>query len=67
MTKKIRKGEKFEGLTALFFNTTLKSSPEQSHTDGLIRISKAIMQKNGVKVSVMRPVDMRFRLEYVQT
>jgi hypothetical protein len=47
----------FSDLNALFLNCTLKKSPEQSHTDGLIRISKAIMEKNGVKVEVLRPVD----------
>ena len=45
------------GLSALFLNCTLKKSPELSHTEGLIRISKAIMEKNGVSVEVLRPVD----------
>ncbi len=47
----------FSGLRALFLNCTLKKSPELSHTEGLIRISKAIMEKNGVSVEVLRPVD----------
>ncbi len=47
----------FSGLSALFLNCTLKKSPELSHTEGLIRISKAIMEKNGVSVEVLRPVD----------
>ena len=44
-------------LKALFINCTLKKSPEMSHTDGLIRISKAIMEKNKVSVDVLRAVD----------
>ena len=47
----------YSDLKALFLNCTLKRSPEPSHTDGLIRISKAIMEKNGVAVEVLRPVD----------
>lgn len=47
----------FSGLKALFLNCTLKKSPEVSHTQGLIEISKAILEKNGVSVEVLRPVD----------
>ena len=47
----------FSGLNALFLNCTLKRSPELSHTEGLIDISKSIMEKNGVSVEVLRPVD----------
>ena len=47
----------FSDLKALFLNCTLKRSPEQSHTQGLIDISSAIMEKNGVSVKVIRPVD----------
>ncbi len=47
----------FSDLKALFLNCTLKRSPQLSHTEGLIRISKAIMEKNGVSVEVLRPVD----------
>ncbi len=47
----------FSGLKALFLNCTLKPSPELSHTDGLVEISKAIMERNGVTVEVLRPVD----------
>lgn len=49
----------FSDLKALFFNCTLKRSPELSHTDGLIRISRAILEKNGVTVEALRPVDHR--------
>ena len=47
----------FSDLTALFLNCTLKRSPELSHTQGLIDISRAIMEKNGVSAEVLRPVD----------
>jgi multimeric flavodoxin WrbA len=47
----------FADLKALFLNCTLKRTPELSHTEGLIEISKAIMEKNGVTVDVLRPVD----------
>jgi len=47
----------FTGLNALFFNCTLKKSPGVSNTEGLIDISKAIMEKHGVKVEVIRPID----------
>ena len=47
----------FSDLSALFLNCTLKKSPEMSHTQGLIDISKAIMEKNGMSVEVQRPVD----------
>lgn len=47
----------FSDLKALFLNCTLKRSPELSHTEGLIEISRAIMEKNGVDVEVLRPVD----------
>ncbi|MTI30739.1 flavodoxin family protein [Xanthovirga aplysinae] len=47
----------FSGLKALFLNCTLKKTPELSHTDGLIDISKAIFEKNDVAVEVIRPID----------
>ena len=47
----------FSDLSALFLNCTLKKSPELSHTQGLIDISAAIMEKNGVTTEVLRPVD----------
>ena len=47
----------FSDLQALFLNCTLKKSPEVSHTEGLIRVSKAIMEKNGITVEMFRPVD----------
>ncbi|MGD8572539.1 MAG: flavodoxin family protein, partial [Gammaproteobacteria bacterium] len=47
----------FSGLRALFLNCTLKPSPQLSHTEGLVDISRTIMEKNGVTVEAMRPVD----------
>jgi multimeric flavodoxin WrbA len=47
----------FSGLRALFFNCTLTRSPEPSHTDLLIKISRQIMDKHGVKTEVIRAVD----------
>ncbi len=47
----------FSDLKALFLNCTLKRSPELSHTEGLIRIARTIMEENGVAVDVLRPVD----------
>lgn len=44
-------------LRALFLNCTLKRSPERSHTDALIEASRIIMEKNGVEVEALRPVD----------
>lgn len=47
----------FSGLKALFFNCTLKKSPEKSNTQGLIDVSANIMRKQGVEVEVIRPID----------
>lgn len=47
----------FSGLSALFLNCTLKRSPEVSNTEGLMNISKAIMEANGVKTEMLRPID----------
>ncbi len=47
----------FSNLKALFINCTLKKSPEKSHTDGLVNISRAIMEKNGVSVEEIRAID----------
>ncbi len=44
-------------LRAMFINATLKPSPSKSHTDGLINISRGIMEKNNVAVEVIRLVD----------
>lgn len=47
----------FSGLSALFINCTLKKSPETSNTEGLIKISRHIMEKHGVKTELLRAID----------
>jgi multimeric flavodoxin WrbA len=47
----------FTGLTALFINNTLKKSPEVSNTEGLIKLSRHIMDKHGVTTDLIRAVD----------
>ena len=47
----------FSDLHAVYVNCTLKRSPETSHTQGLIDISVAIMEANGVMVDQVRAVD----------
>lgn len=49
----------FSDLGALFLNCTLKKTPELSHTDGLMRVSRAVMEANGVRTEMLRPVDYR--------
>jgi multimeric flavodoxin WrbA len=47
------------GLSALYVNCTLKESPRQSHTRGLIDLSRAIMEAVGVTTDVVRAVDYK--------
>ncbi|KTD61152.1 flavodoxin family protein [Legionella spiritensis] len=47
----------YSDLKALFINCTLKRSPELSHTDGLVRISRAIMESQKMTVDEIRAVD----------
>lgn len=47
----------FDGLKALFFNGTLKRSPEPSNTDALLSASANLMKKNGVEVDIIRTID----------
>jgi multimeric flavodoxin WrbA len=44
-------------LRAVYLNTTLKRSPEVSNTSGLIELSRAILEKNGVTTTVIRAID----------
>jgi multimeric flavodoxin WrbA len=44
-------------LRALYVNTTLKRSPELSHTAGLIERSRLVLEKAGVSTEVVRAVD----------
>ncbi|BBX56649.1 hypothetical protein MSHO_19940 [Mycobacterium shottsii] len=48
---------RFDGLRALFINTTLKRSPDLSHTEGLIARSSQIMREHGVEVDSFRAID----------
>ena len=50
----------YSDLRALYVNCTLKPSPEVSNTEGLMRISRAIMERNGVDVELVRAVDHEF-------
>lgn len=47
----------FTALRALYLNCTLKRSPEQSHTAGLMAVSTGIMRSQGVAVDEIRVVD----------
>jgi multimeric flavodoxin WrbA len=47
----------YDDLRVVVFNTTLKRSPEQSHTDGLLAIQKGIFERLGVRVDEVRVVD----------
>lgn len=47
----------FSDLKALFINCTLKKSPSLSHTEGLMKVSKSIMEKNKIAVELIRAVD----------
>src|SRR5690242_20963157 len=48
---------RYDDLTAMFINCTLKRAPELSHTEGLVDVSRGIMAKQGVTVDVIRAVD----------
>ena len=50
----------FTDLRALYVNCTLKPSPSVSNTQGLMDISIAIMEANGVAVEQIRAVDHDF-------
>lgn len=47
----------FSDLTALYLNCTLKPGSQLSHTEGLMNVSRAIMEENGVSTEILRPVD----------
>lgn len=47
----------FSELSAVYINCTLKKSPEKSHTDTLMEVSKEIMAKEKVKIEEIRFVD----------
>lgn len=45
------------GLHALYLNCTLKRSPRPSHTQGLIDLSRTIVESSGVEADSLRVVD----------
>ena len=47
----------FSELKAVYVNCTLKKSPGTSHTQGLMDVSRGIMEKENVKVDQIRLVD----------
>src|SRR3954470_23694951 len=47
----------YDDLRAVVFNGTLKRSPEPSQTEGLLAISRGILERVGVAVDVVRTVD----------
>ena len=49
----------FSHLKAVFVNCTLKKSPQDSHTEALMAVSKTIMVKENVHVDSIRLVDHR--------
>lgn len=48
---------RFNDLSAIFFNGTLKRSPEKSNTEGLLRASMQLMKSQGVKTQLIRTID----------
>ena len=50
-------GWRYDDLRALFVDCTLKRSPERSHTQGLVDLSRSIMERHGVVVDELRAVD----------
>lgn len=54
-----KSGRDYSDLSALFLNCTLKPTPQISHTEGLINVSRSILEKQGVSTQLVRPVDHR--------
>jgi multimeric flavodoxin WrbA len=57
MNKKTSPPASYSDLRAMFINTTLKPSPELSHTETLMAVSQDIMKAQGVSVEHIRAVD----------
>lgn len=51
------KSTDFTGLKAVFFNGTLKRSPEVSNTEGLLQRSIELMQRLGASAELVRTID----------
>lgn len=49
---------RYDDLSALYLNCTLKRSPEVSNTEGLIERSRSVMEGQGVTTSLVRAVDL---------
>jgi multimeric flavodoxin WrbA len=49
----------YSDLKAIFINCTLKKSPDVSNTEGLMKVSQAVMEKQGVAAETIRLVDHR--------
>ena len=47
----------FSNLSAVFFNGTLKRSPEVSNTEGLLKRSMQLMEQHGVATELIRTID----------
>ena len=50
-------GFDFSGLSAIFLNCTLKPTGTLSNTEALMKVSKEIMEANGIGTELIRPVD----------
>ncbi|MFJ3583081.1 flavodoxin family protein [Streptomyces sp. NPDC090127] len=48
---------RYDDLSALYVNCTLKRSPEVSNTEGLVDRSRSVMEAQGVSTSLVRAVD----------
>lgn len=51
------KNPDFSTLKAMYVNCTLKKSPDMSHTEGLMKVSMNIMEKERVQIDYIRLVD----------
>ena len=51
------KNPDFSNLSAIYINCTLKKSPEKSHTDSLMEVSRVILTRENVKIDDIRLVD----------
>lgn len=57
MSKRPSPPARYSDLRAVFINTTLKPSPELSHTETLMTVSQDIMKAQGVSIEHIRAVD----------
>ena len=57
MTREPKPPARYDDLRAVFVNCTLKRSPEPSHTDRLMEVSRRIMREQGVALDSIRLAD----------